>query len=254
MPNNWFGRKEPLPKELEGLTPEQVVEKLKETETLRTQLTEQQGKVTELTSKFETFSSEIEAKVTSGVEAAVAKLRPGGDGGGGGGNNNDNKTAADFLTEPGKAFAEHAAPLAALALGTAAIVAKNAARDKLRRMQQANPGKNFDGYFFEKFENEIDELAKTISAAQLANPGTWEYVYYNIKGRHADETAAQFKDGTMDSVIESASAGARSRGSEDNKPKLTDLELKIATKLGQTPEQYLAQKTKIGDTGMGVNI
>jgi hypothetical protein len=169
-------------------------------------------------------------------------------------NTNTSPELADFLTDPNRAFAQRAAPLAALTLSTAAVVAKNAARDKMQRQQRNNPGKNFDGYFFDKFENEVDEFAKTCSAEQLANPLTWEHLYFNVKGRHADEIAAQLKDGKLDNVIESGSAGARRQEIQTDDTKLTPLELKIASKLGRTPEQYLADKKKQQLEPLGVNL
>lgn len=249
---DWFGRKQELPKELQDLTPEQIVEKLKAGETAATKLAETAAKVTELNTKFETFGADIDTKVSAGVEAALKKLTPSKSGGDT--NTNTNTELADFLTDPNRAFAQRAAPLAALTLSTASVVAKNAAREKMQRAQRNGAGKNFDGYFFDKFENEIDEFAKTCSAEQLANPLTWEHLYFNVKGRHADEIAAQLREGKLDNIIESGSTGARRQEQQTDDTKLTPLELKIAAKLGRTPEQYIEYKKKQALEPLGVNL
>lgn len=252
MPN-WFGRK--LPKELEDLEPEEVAKRLKEAEEMKTKLGEAETKVNELNTKFETFSNDFEAKLTTAVTEAVTKAtKPASSNNNKDGNNDNNRTAADFLTEPDRAFAERAAPLAGLALNTAGYVAKEAARNKMQREQRLNPGKKFDGYFFEKYENEIDELAKTVSAQQLANPVTWEHIFYNVKGRHADEIAAQFRDGKLEIGIESGSTGNHgNNNNQGDETKLTPQELKIAEKMGRTPEEYLKFKKTIS-SGLGVNV
>lgn len=250
----WLKSKEDLPEELRDMDPKDIVAAVKRSKELETEIATQKTAYSELNTKFETFNTEFETKVSSAVTEAVARAtkKPAEGGGGGGGP----ETLADFLTEPDKAFAQRSAPVAALALSTAGYVAKEAARKKMQSAQRMNSGKNFDGYFFEKFENEIDELARTVPAQQLANPVTWEHIYFNVKGRHADEIAVQYKEGKLEIGIESGSTGARgsNNNNNDDADKLTPQELKIAEKLGQTAEQFLKQKKNINSNLVGVNV
>lgn len=248
----WLKNKEELPEELREMDPKDIVAAVKRSKELETELATQKTAYTDLNTKFETFNTEFEKKVEAQVTELVAKA---------GGKKNDDpppKTQfADFLTDPDRAFAERAQPVAALALNTAGYVAKEAARRKFQNAQRANQGKNFDGYFFEKYENEIEELARTVPAQQLANPATWEHIYFNVKGRHADEIAQQYKDGKLDIGIESGATGARGNGGADggagDADKLTPQELKIAARMGRTPEEYLKQKKEI-NAGVGANV
>lgn len=260
----WLKSRDELPEELREMDPKDIVEAVKKSKTLETELATQKTAYSELNTKFETFNTEFETKVGSAVAEAVAKATnkggggSGGSGGSGGGSGGGGgEQFADFLTDPDKAFAQRAQPVAALALNTAGYVAKEAARRKFQNAQRANQGKNFDGYFFEKYENEIEELARTVPAQQLANPATWEHIYFNVKGRHADEIAQQYKDGKLDIGIESGATGARGSGGSgggDDADKLTPQELKIAARMGRTPEQFLEQKKKMNANPIGVAI
>jgi hypothetical protein len=246
----WLDKKS-VPKELEGLSEEQIVTRLKESGELKAQLDAAQGKVTELSTKFETFNSEFETKVATAVTEAIGKLAPRGD-------NNQEKREAKltaWLDDPEKALNERLTPIAGVVLQQGAVAGKNAARELFQRRQRNGGGKNFDGFFFDKYEAEIEQLAKNVPAANLSQVETWEHLFYNIKGRHADEIAAQMKDGTFEGSIESGSAGSRQRESQaDNDTKATPLEEKIAGKLGQTPEQYMKMKKGIISNPLGVNV
>jgi hypothetical protein len=247
MPFDWGKTK--LPKELEEMDPNDVVAAVKKAkdldpEAIATKAAEKAG------AAFETFRTEFTETMTAKLDEIASRMpKPVASNGGG-----DNQLA-DFLTDPDRAFAQRSAPIAALALENAKYAAKNAAREKLQRQQRANPGKNFDGFFFEKFEAEIDELAKTVSAVQLAQPGTWEHLYFNIKGRHTDEVVAQVRDGKADFLVESGATGATTRQQDDpNNIKLTAQEESLAKKMGVTPEVYLAQKKSQLSGGLGVNL
>jgi hypothetical protein len=200
-------------------------------------------------SAFETFQGEfdskVESKVTDMVNRAQAERQRA---------STQPEPMADFLTDPERAFAQRIAPLAGVVTATASFAAKNAVRDKLQRSQRNSAGKNFDGYFFEKFEGEIDQLAATCTPQQLANPATWEHLFYNVKGRHADEIAAQFTDGSLRNIVESGTAGARRADEVHDETKLTEQETRIAAKLGMKPEDYLEQKKKIATSGIGVTL
>lgn len=249
MPKPWFGgREEEVPEELRGKSPAEIAQELKDAREMKTKLEASEAKVTDLTNKFESFGSDLDTKLDARFatlrESFVAKPEK----------KEENQQMADFLSEPDRAFAERAAPLTGVVLNTAAYIAKTTAKEKLQRKQRAEPGKNFDGFFFEKYEDEIATLARTVPAAQLGNPETWEHIYYNVKGRHAEEIAAQLHDGSLANLVEGASAGARSGGFGDDKKdeKLTDQEIRIAAKMGVKPEDYAKRKKEM--SGVGINV
>jgi hypothetical protein len=254
MPKFWGRERDSeIPEELREMDPKDIVAAVKKSKELEGALQTANTELAAQKSAFETFSGEFETKVSAAVAAEVAKLRPATQQ-----HNNTPPALTDWLVDPDKALDERlqrqVAPIAGIAIQSAVYQAKNAAREKMQRAQRAAPGKNYDGFFFEKFEAELDNLSKTIPSVQLTNPETWEHLYYNVKGRHSDEIAAQFRDGKGEYVIESGSAGGGHAPQAGDEDKLTPLELKIAQKTGRTPEQYLEQKKKINSNGMGVNI
>lgn len=248
MPAWSWGRNSELPKSFEGKSPEDIEKELTESRDLKAKLDKSETDLTELKTKFESFSSDFDQKLDARFATVIEKLKPAP-------KETQRQEMADFLTEPDRAFAERSAPVAALAMNTAGYVARNAAKEKMQRAQRANPGKNFDGYFFEKFEDEIAQLARTVPAQQLTNPDTWEHIYFNVKGRHAEEIAAQMNDGSLAQSIESGGAGARAAAFEgkDKETPLTDQEKRLAEKLGVTPENWALRKKEIGG-GVGINV
>lgn len=244
-----WGSKSELPKELQDLEVEEIVSAVRDNKDLKAKLAKAETDLGTTKSAFETFQGEFDSKVEAKVTEMVTNAQRSRQ------QQQDRPAPADFMTDPDRAFAERAAPIVAITMQTASYSAKNAAREKFQRAQRANPGKNFDGYFFEKFESEVSELARTVPAVQLANPETWEHLYFNVKGRHSDEIAAQFREGKLDNVIESGTAGGGRPPEVHADDKLTDQELRLAAKLGQKPEDYLKQKKAIAASGgLGVSL
>ena len=89
---------------------------------------------------------------------------------------------------------------------------------------------------------------------QLTNPETWEHIFFNVKGRHAEDIAAQMNDGTLAQSIETGGAGARSVAQTGDETKLTKQEENLATKFGISTEEFVKQKKSIGANPLGVNI
>jgi hypothetical protein len=243
-----WGSKSELPKELQELDPAEIVAAVKDRKTLQDKLTAAETELRTTKSAFETFQGEFDSKVEAKVTEMVTNARRQVD--------DKNKPAplADFITDPDQAFAQRIAPVLNITLETAAYSARNAAREKFQRLQRANPGKNFDGYFFDKFEEEINNLAKSVPVNQRANPEAWEHLFYNIKGRHSDEIAAQFREGKLDNIIESGTAGAGRAAEPDKNDKLTPQQERIAAKLGLKPEDYLKQQQQINASSLGVTL
>lgn len=254
-----FWSRDDLPDELKEMDPKDLVALVKKAKDSDATITNLQEEVKQAKTAFETFSNDFDSKLESKFTEFAGKFGKQPENNNNNNNNNNNEPRfTEFLVDPEKAMNERISvglqPLAAITLQQASYTAKTSARERMQKLQRSNPGKVFDGYFFEKFESEIDALATKVPATQLANPETWEHLYYNVKGRHADEIAAQVKDGKAEFMIE---PGTQPRGRESDgqsNDKLTDQELRVATKLGQTPEQFLAQKKKISSSSLGVNI
>lgn len=234
----WFKKDEAdLPEALKGKSQEEIEAIVNRAAELETENATLRTSNAEVNSRFETFGQTLEE-----LKGSVASLRAppaGGDGGGGGGGDN---TGASFLTDPDRAFAERAAPIVGLLLSTSATMAKQQALSAAQ-MRQRTQKNNVDGMLFEKFDNEISELAKTCSAQQLASAATWTHLFYNVKGRHADELVTQNVEKKGDFYVEDAvrppSAEVASRGT------LTEQEKRIAGKMGVTVEQYLLRKKEM---------
>jgi hypothetical protein len=237
-----------LPEILRGKTPEQVAADLAERETLKTRVAALEGSNADVASKFESFTNTLN---TVNERLSQITTRAEGGGGNGGGNNQDPPEKSSFLVDPDRAFNERAAPLVNLTLQTAAVTARNAALQAAQQRQRTLKG-NLDGLIFEKFGTEIDELSKGVAAVQLANPATWEHLFFNVKGRHADEIVSQNREGKGDFFVEPTKVAA---GSQDNTgDRLTPLEEKIAKRMGVKPEDYVKQRKAGSDLPSGIAI
>jgi hypothetical protein len=234
-----------LPEALRGKTPEQIAEALRKASALEAKVTELEGKNADVAGKFESFGQTLNT-LNEKIERLATPPSHGNDGNSDG---NGTREPASFLVDPDRAFAERAAPLVGLALQTAAVTARNAALEAARGRQRTLKG-NLDGLIFEKFGTEIDELSKGVAANQLANPATWEHLFFNVKGRHADEIVSQNREGKGDFFVEPTKVAAGSPG--DSGDKLTPLEEKIAKRMGVTPEAYLKQRKAGSELPSGI--
>ena len=238
----WGKKEEELPEALRGKTPEQIDQELKDAKAAATAAGSVDAKIDAAFERFGTSMSEqMDAKLGE-FAARLPQPRVEND------PNNPPKEPANFITDPDRAFAERSAPLASLTLNTAAMTGRMTYKDILRSRSRTQPG-NRDSYLFEKFESEILELAKNVSAAQLANPATWEHLYFNVKGRHTDEiTNAIVKD---DKTFFGAEAGSGTPPPErvlvDDKTKLTAVESSIAKKFGISEEEYKKQRSNMSE-------
>lgn len=227
----WGNRKEEeLPASLKGKTPEQVAQELEDAKALKTRLDALELKDAERDTAFQSFGT-TQAELVNTLKAVNERIPTAPAARTDGGNNEP----ASFITDPDMAFAQRSAPLVAITMQTAAITAKQEALRAFQR-KQATEKNNQDATLFERFENEVLEMAKNCSAQQLANPATWAHLFYNVKGRHTDEIVANPKAFfTEDATRAPSAAGVK----EDT---LTDQEKNIATKMGVTAENYLKRK------------
>lgn len=215
MAKFWGKDSDDMPEELKGLTPKEIADAVKDSKTLRTELTETKSQFETAKSSLESLNTEhtslkerldnLEANRTTPPEKK----------------NDGPKPLTEFLVDGDRAFAERALPIATLALETRRDLVKSEMKRKL-------------GPLFTKWETEIDAAAATIPLMQLCQPNTWEYLFYNVKGRHAEEKDAF--------VIEGVGGHARHEEVQDPKSYLTEQEKKIAKKMGIKEEDYLKQK------------
>jgi malonyl CoA-acyl carrier protein transacylase len=228
----WGNRKdEDLPESLKGKTPEQIAFELEEAKKLKERLDKQEAKDAERDTMFQSFATSQQTlvdtlkAVNERVPAVVKPVV-----------NNDQHEPASFITDPDLAFNERVGPLAAITMQTAAITAKQEAQRAFFR-KQATEKNNIDGTLFERFESEILEMAKNCTPAQLANPMTWAHLYFNVKGRHADEIVANPKSFFTEDAKRSPTDGG---GNNEEQP--TDQEKSIASKMGVPIENYMKHK------------
>lgn len=215
----WFKREE-LPEELRDLSPAQIAEAVKETATLKKKTEELEAAKSETSKAFESAAEtnkamerkiqELETAIASKADAQ--RKEP------------EVREKTDFIVDGDKAFAERAVPLTVAILDTRKIMARGAAAQAL-------------GAEFSQWGQEIDQLATGCSLAQLGDKATWEHLFYNVKGRKT--AALEHKDSAE-------GAGGGNNGSDGKKkPELTEIEKKVAKKLGLTEEVYLKNKTEM---------
>src|SRR5260370_16300600 len=186
----WGNRKDDdLPESLKGKSGDQSAFEREEGKKLKEGFDKLEAKDDERDTAFNSFAStqtqlaETLKAINERTPAApVARVNQ----------NDNNHDPASFITDPDLAFNERVAPLAAITMQTAAITAKQEAQRAFFR-KQATEKNNIDGTLFDRFEGEILEMAKNCTPQQLANPATWAHLYYNVKGRHADEIVANPK-------------------------------------------------------------
>lgn len=234
MPSNWFSRKseEPeIPVELQGKTPAQILQAMKDAEAretaLQAKLDEQAGLNTEL-ERLRIQVQELEARPP--LRNEVPPTQP------------QNNGPTSVLVDEDKAFDERMAPLANMTFNTAAIGARMLAMEQLRDMAVA------DGFnhiaFFNKFRVDIEHLMAQIPPVQRGHPDTWLNIYNLVKGRHSSELIAASKKGENAFFTEPTS-GTPPPPPVDRGDTLTKVESDIAKKFGLSDEAYLTQKKGI---------
>lgn len=225
----WWNKKdEELPEELRDMKPEDLVAAVKaskKVETLEAELAERpkQAALDELNATLEEAKNRL---------ASIEEGR------GDGRQERQVQATTSFLVDGDRAFAERAQPLVGMTLQLGAQSAKNEARRRLENNQRTQPG-NIDAYLWDKFENEIEEMSKTIPAVSLTNPLTWLNCFHTAKGRHADAIAQHRAEGKGEYFIETGGAGGGRPADRPEEPAaLSEKEKKIAKGMGMTPEEY----------------
>jgi hypothetical protein len=234
-----------LPEKLRGKTPEQIAAELADKEALQAKVAELEASNAASTSRFESFSTEMNGKFDQLMNKLTPPKRDES-------KNPDGtpKERPDFILSPDEAFNERAAPLTGLALNTAAVVARNLTLQKLQAKQRTVKG-NIDGTLFERFSEDITKLSAGVPAIQLADPTTWEHLFFNVKGRKSDEIITSVREGKNDFFVEGTQTAVPTP--DGTEMTLTKQELRICEKMGTDPAKYLEQKKKM-QTGVPENF
>jgi hypothetical protein len=226
----WGNRKEEeLPGSLKGKTPEEIEKELLELRGNKDRLDKLEAKLGETTTQFQSIDS-TQKELVNTLKAINERTTPKPPV-----VTDNNNEPASFITDPDLAFNQRLAPLASITMQTAAITAKQEAQRAFGR-KQVTEKNNIDATLFERFEGEILEMARTCTPSQLANPATWAHLYYNVKGRHADEIVLNPKAFFTE---EGRRAPSDNTGGEDQP---TDQEKTIASKMGVPIENYMKNK------------
>jgi hypothetical protein len=126
---------------------------------------------------------------------------------------------------------------------TAMMANANVAREQCRRnlISQKIPGKNVSkAAAFDRFSGEIDAIAKGVQLMNLQQASQWEWIFNQVLMTKMNDILGDQK-GEMFS--EPGVSGVASSMSGEKKPEqLTDEELRIAKRMGVTPENYAKYK------------
>lgn len=149
--------------------------------------------------------------------------------------------AATWLTDPNAAFNSAVAPTAAVALHGAIMSARLLADQFIRQQGPVN------ARLWNKYGQEVAALVDQLPPDQRILPQSWINQFTFVKGMHLDDVV---KEGQKEGeAFFSETAGSTGRGMPEdqhrNDDTLTDAELKVAKRMGRTPEQYLAAKKKM---------
>jgi hypothetical protein len=212
----WWKPGTQMPAELENMDPQDLlnaVNKSKEVDTLRSELATATGKL-----------SEVDA-----VKARLAELEA-----------NTPKPPTDpgprrplsVLEDEDGAFNERLAPLAGAMYTAQAQNARFIAKSQLGPL---------DRKIWEKFEDEIDTVMKTVALQYQAMASTWNNALTTIKGRHFDELQKMASDKT-DFFAEEAGSGGRGGPQGPVLDELNDEDKRLAKRMGISEADYLASK------------
>jgi hypothetical protein len=145
--------------------------------------------------------------------------------------------AADWLTEPDKAFIQNVKPLADLTLSQGSQLAQLRIETHLRE----KGGRDLKLYH--KYRSEIMELMKNEPPVNQTNPNTWMNAYNLVKGNHFDDIMAATTKGDAEFFGEQVT---RSNPDQPNPEKeITDTDKLDAKRFGVTEEAVRDARLKI---------
>jgi hypothetical protein len=151
---------------------------------------------------------------------------------------------ANFVEEPDKAFSQRVGPLLNVAVHNSAQTARILAQQQLTNMDLSNSNKTMDGRLFQAWSSELDAEAKKYGPDKMMTPESWLGVFFYLKGLHADELRdPEIRKKKYNFLEPSATPdGAPPSERQAKKDELTAEELRVAEKMGVSPENYLKRK------------
>ena len=182
----WFQKTKGMPKELEDMTEEQILEKVKKSGELETQLTAAQQKQTELEAKLTTESGERQKLKDSltALEAKVTAPPP---------PPNAPKAPTSFLDDEEAAFNERVAPTQAISLHAGAMAARLSFEQAINGDRSENGQVNRALYY--KYAAEVQDLMNREAPVRRMLPEVWQMAFEMVRGRHSNEIYAAAKKG-----------------------------------------------------------
>lgn len=228
-----------LPERFKDKSEDDILKMLDDADKDKSRITELENKDAERETKVTEIQTEFES-VKAKLAAAEANRNapPKSDG-------TNDQELANFVEEPDKAFGQRVAPVANIAIQTAAMTARMLAQQQLNNADMASSGKTMDGRLFQHWNAEIDAEAKKYQTVQLTTPQAWLGIYMYLKGVHADELRDPEIRKKKYNFMEPASSNTSQNVDNTTKPasdQLTDAEKHVADKMGVKHEDYLKRK------------
>lgn len=228
----WF-KKEDLPEELQGKTPEEI----------KTYLAQQKKDADDAKAALATANAAAETQKTEfeGVKSRLASIEANRTNANANTNNNtqrEPKEPTSFLVDEDAAFNERVAPVVNLALHGAAMSARMMAFQSIPAREQK---------LFNKYASEVEGIMAKESPERKVYAQTWLNAWTYVKGLHTQELvdAAAKGDNAFFAESGSSTGNVAGNGHEDKKDELTDAEKDIARKMKISPEAYLKNKKGI---------
>lgn len=206
----WFQKDDPdTPAEVKDLTPEQIIAKIKEADTLKTQLDTSNA-------TLQTRDGELATSRQRLTELEGSRRQP--------------DEPPSIWADPEKAIGNMMAPTTAIAIHAGKIAARMSAQQSMTRE---------NALIFRKYEAEIMKMVEGYPPAQQIMPEAYHFALNNVKGSHLDEI---MKAKNENSDFFSEVPGNNPPPPITKKDELSAKELEICGRMNITPERYLAQK------------
>ena len=219
----WGKKDDELPKELQGLTPEQIVEKLKAVGDSAARISELQASLAEKETTLGTLTQEqqqLKQKLEELEKNTPPKKIDG----------VDDDEPATLWSDP-EAFIKNQTKSTELtALMAGMMSAKLYARQQMSTQ---------DSTIFGRYEKEIDQVINSYHPQQRVMPQSWINALTYVKGLHMDEILKAQKDGT-DFFAEPPTRGVEPPPAPEDK--LSSDEEEMCRRMHWDPKQYLARR------------
>ena len=227
----WF-KDDEVPDKLKGKTPQEIAKALEDAEELKAKHMELEAaaatKDQELTatrSEFEATKQKLQEIEANRNRQAESEPRRGG--------------PTSVLVDEDKAFAERVGPVAMVALQSGMLAAKQEARRQVEIKSRDPKNKNDLGIFL-RYEAEIEDLMSKEAPERKIIPQVWLNAFTYIKGIHVNDIIASVQKGEAFGL--EGGSTSQAPPTEQNDDKLSPEELRVASKMRVSPENYLKQK------------